>query len=200
MDLLVRPVAQVLRERLEPKSELRNGMAVGIVIIHTQPAAEIDVVHPQPLALEIGNDAVGTDAFVRENVLHIRDLRSDMEMQALEIQVFAIFDQGNDRIHVFFRNAELVHFQASGDEAVRMGIDIGIDPDGYIRLQAHFGAQALQGLEFLDGLAVERADAGLQRIREFLVGFADSGKDNLFRGEAMVQGVEDLVPADTVGA
>ena len=55
MDPLVRAMPQMLRQGLEPKPELRDGMAVRIVIIHAQTAAQVDVVDLQPLALEMGN-------------------------------------------------------------------------------------------------------------------------------------------------
>ena len=199
MDPLVRAMPQMLRQGLEPKPELRDGMAVRIVIIHAQTAAQVDVVDLQPLALEMGNDAVRADAFMREHILHVRDLGPDMEMKPLENQILAGLEQGDDPVHVLLRDAEFVHLQAGRDEPVRMGVHIRIDPDGNIRFQSQPAGQLFQGLELLNGLAVERTDSGTQGIAQLLIGLADAGKDDLLRRKTMFQRIQDLVAADAVG-
>ena len=97
---LVFAANNVLCYRPEPCLEIRNCILVRVVIVHSKSTSEVYVVYLQSLALKICHDVVYSLTLKAEDFFNSGDLRSDMEMQADEVDVFAFLDDLDELVEL----------------------------------------------------------------------------------------------------
>ena len=102
------------------------------------------------MGLKISDDSVGTDTFVREDSFHVGDLRADMQVQALQVDIFGRLKRRDKFVESPGADAELVLFQAGGDVAVGMGVDVGIDADADLCGGAQIAGDGVYHLQLRD--------------------------------------------------
>ena len=81
-----------------------------------------------------------------------------------------------------------------------MGVDVRVDPDRYIGLEAMHMSHLVYYIYLLERLAVERLDSKLESVIYLLVALSDSGVYDLVGREAAGVSVEHFVSADTVSS
>jgi hypothetical protein len=123
-----------------------------------------------------------------------------MEMKSYKTKMricLGLLDYGHE--HGDF-DSELILGRAGGDPGVCVGIDIGINPEGYvgsfIEQRATFGYNVKLGF----GFHIETGDACLQRQVNLPFGFAYAGKYYCRGIESVFERHADFTSADTVYA
>ena len=122
-----------------------------------------------------------------------------MKMQPCETNMFHAAHSGEDTGQQAQVDAELVLLQTGCDFGMRMGVDIGIDPQGHPRRLLPFGRQPVDDPQFGQRFDVEACDVVFQPQPDLPVGLSHTGKDNFRRREAARQRCFDLSAAHAVG-
>ena len=95
-------------------------------------------------------------------------------------------------------DAELGLFHAGGNIRMGLRIDIGIDAQTDRRFFADAGGDFVERGQFLVGLDVEHQDAGVERILDFVLLFADAGKNDFLGIAAGFERAEQLAAGDDI--
>jgi hypothetical protein len=152
-------------------------------------------------------DAVAPPQFrdQRRHLLHrrverprLRDLRADVHLHAADAQVFHLRDGGIHLRHAADADAKLVFVFAGRDVLVRVGLDVGVHPDGDRRDLAHLARDFVDELQLRLGLDVEAVNPLLQRVADLLPGLADAREGAFRRVAAGLQHAEKLAAGDDV--
>ena len=112
---------------------------------------------------------------------HFGQLRTDMAINADDVEMRRGGGPDIDLQRPFRVNAEFILLQAGRDIRVGFGVDIGIDPQRHGRFPALRRSDLLQQGQFRFGLDIEAADACVQSALQFIVALAHPGKDDLAR-------------------
>ena len=121
-----------------------------------------------------------------------------MDVNPRHAKVLQRAEPGEERLGPFDIHAELGFLLTGAGELVRVRIDVGIDakrPDG---LLAHLAGDAVDVLSLFFGFDVERGDAGLQGVADFLIRLADAGVDDLAGLAAGLQGAIEFAAAGDI--
>ena len=105
------------------------------------------------------------------------ELRTDVHLHAAQLDVGVFrrgFVGGGGELE---RDAKFVVALARRDLGVRVGVDIGVDPDRDGRLHPEFARDVVDAGELGFALDVERENPALQCQLDFGLGLADAGKD-----------------------
>ena len=132
--------------------------------------------------------------------LDLIDRRADVHMHAGDAQVFEIAVLLEDALGAFDIDAELGFLFAGGGFGVRARIDIGIDAqraDGFL---ADLAGDAIDVFDLGFGFEIERGDADVDAVGDFLIGLADAGVDDLLRIAAGLKRAEEFAAAGDVKA
>ena len=198
MDVLAGTDHEVAADHVEIVFEVRDRVAVRILVVHAEAATQVEVtdrnlVLDEPLlqfldaAAEEGEDG------------HLGNLGAHVEMQADQFDVRALRQQVRHILEGPGADAEFVLLEAGADVFMGMGVDVGIHADRDPGLAPHRGRQVVDDPDFRHALAVEAEDAGPQGGLDFLVGLADAGIDYFLGIEARLDGEFHLVAAHAVG-
>ena len=168
-----------------------------MLVVDSEAAAQVDALHGVSGPLE----AVGQihSAFAGEGEdVHVGDLGAHVHVQPLELYVLERGQRLDHRVKGADADTELVLFQAGGDVFVGVCVDVGIHADGDVGLEPHLPRDGVDALHLGYRLAVEAADADLEREAYLGVGLGHSGKDYLGGVEARCHGQVYLAAAHAV--
>ena len=93
--------------------------------------------------------------------------------------MFHTLNDIDDIIELLIPDTELILGQPGGDVAVCMRTYIRIYSQRNLRHYSTFGSKSLNSLEFGHRLCVETEDSRIERKGNLLVGFSNTGKNNL---------------------
>ena len=108
MHCLIFAAYDVLGDCPEPCLEIRNGIVIRIIIIHSETSSEVYVAYSKSVTLEICYDVVHSLTFKGIYLLDSCDLRSDVEMQTDEIDVLALLEDIDKLVELVLGDSELV--------------------------------------------------------------------------------------------
>ena len=108
-----------------------------------------------------------------------------MQVHAAQIQMRPW--PGSKGARFFYQQAEFGIGAAGGNLVLRIRIDGGVEAQHNLLAHAGTGCELLNALQLLGGFHIQPANAGLQRLLQFGVCFADAGKCNIVRGCARPQ-------------
>ncbi len=97
-------------------------------------------------------------------------------------------------------DAELVFAFAGGDLFMGRRIDVRVDPDGDVGVDAKRRRDARKGFQFRHRFDIDLHDPGIERGGHFRCCLADAGKNDLRRRHPGNQGALQLAPRNHVGA
>ena len=191
---------QVLGIGLEVGLEVRNRVLIWVIVVYTQAATNIDVVDFRN-ACRFEFILQFIDAIAKRfEVVHLKNLAANMEMQSNETNAWQTLGNLNDMKHVFLGNAELVLCQTRCDMRVRMGSNIRIDAEADIRNLVHPRGNLCDYLKLWNAFDVEILDASLKSQFDFPVRFAHSCEDNLVGRKAILKASPYLATTHTIGS
>ena len=121
-----------------------------------------------------------------------------MHVDALEIQIAAARQSGEQLVESSCADAELVFFCACSDVFVGMRVDVRIDPDGDGCLETHAAGYGVDYFNLLDALAVEYLDTGLKGGDNLFVSLGDSVEEYSGCREAVRKCEGDFVACCTL--
>ena len=128
-----------------------------MLVVHTKATANIDGIHLNVMTFQLVLQVVDAVAKSLE-VAHLKDLRSDVEVQPREFHVFQTLGMSNHFFHVTHGNTEFVFGQTGGDIGVCMCAHIGIDAEGHTRYGIALLGQFVDDFKFGYALYVESRD------------------------------------------
>ena len=126
------------------------------------------------------------------------DLGTNVGLNATDFQMRQRRGDFVDLWRAVETDAELVFAFSSGDELVRLGIDIRIHADGDRGFHAERTGDFVDALEFSLALDIEGINALAERVGDFLAGLADTGKSAAVSAGAGFENAEQLAARDDV--
>ena len=183
MNLLSGTMANEFVKHREITFKIGHIKMIRMMIVDTETAAEVHIADGNTLRFQLVLQIVTADAHVAKR-RHVRDLRTDMKMQPCETNMFHAAHPGEDTGQQAQVDAELVLLQTGCDFGMRMGVDIGIDPQGHPRRLLPFGRQPVDDPQLGQRFDVEACDVVFQPQPDLPVGLSHTGKDNFRRREA----------------
>ena len=196
---LVRPQLQLSGIRREITLEIRNRLTVGVIIINAQSTTYIDMFHKYLTRLKPVLQLVHTIAKGYE-VSHIQYLRTDMEMQADEIDILHLLRHVDHLIHIFHADAKLILCQSGSNIRMGMRPHIRIDTESDIGHFAFRGSQFVDDLQFGDRLYIETENVVIQTEFNLPIRFAYTGKNNLLCRETGFHRRTNFTATHTIGS
>ena len=184
-------------ERVEVGRKIGYRMAVGALVVDAKSSADVDI--GKVGGVEVGLQLV--DALAQEaEWFHVGDLRTQMEVQADEMEMVGLAADVDCLGQVGRRETEFVFLCAGGDVAMGVCVDAGIDAEGHSGGVARLAGDLVDDLKLWERLAIETVYVFPQGQGDFIVGFAHPGVDDLTGGNAAEAGLADFVAAHAVGS
>ena len=167
---------------LEPRGDcgnvLRRRRRRLVAIAHTQTTTHIEMGDGNTVFRQLVDERQSAIQGIDE-WRQGRELRSDMEVDALDGDAAEVRRTGKQRGRIVDGNAKLVFLQTSGDIGMGIGIDIGIHAHGDWRDRTEAGRHSIEPLQLSLGFDVETIDSGLQSAAHLRLTFADTGEHHL---------------------
>ena len=132
--------------------------------------------------------------------MQLADLRSDVQVQADDVDILERPDLRGVFEHLFVGDAELAVGLARVDAMVGFGVDVGVDAQRNVGHLAHLGRESVNEFQFLNRLAVDGEDILLDGVFQLLVAFAHAGVDDALGIETRLDGLAELVARSAVDA
>ena len=158
MDLLVAAPWKIPVNCPEPCFEIRNRVFVRVFIIHPEASAHIDRGNPQSPLFEKVHEFRSAVTLIPENLLNVKNLGSDMELQPDKTERRSALYKGGRTLEIDGSDAELILRKTGSHILVGMGVHSGIDP--YLDGSDEAVGRRPAGYDFklLHRLAIEGAD------------------------------------------
>ena len=118
--------AQVVVDDREQRREVGDRLVLGNVVVDAQAAAHVDETELAAQFFEVLDDDVDLVAHVLED-MQLADLRSDVQVQSDDVDVFERPDLRGVLKHFLVGDAELAVRLARVDAMVGLGVDVGVD-------------------------------------------------------------------------
>ena len=198
MDNLVGTTPKIPVDGSEPGLKVGHRIDIRLIIIDAQASSQVYVLDDHPVSLKAGHDVIDLGAFQLHNILNIKDLRADVELKPVEIDVRASVHQGHGLVKAPVGDSELVLVQAGSDVVMRVGVDVRVDPKADGSPAAKPARQVTDDLDLLKRLHHEGTDADLKGLAYLPVGLSDSREENLPGIVAAPHGEFNLVTAHAV--
>ena len=199
MERLARAQLKFLGIGVEIVLEIRNRHAVRMLIIYTQSATYIDVLHDNAVLLQQilqFGDAIAECL----EVAHIEYLTTDVEMKSYNLDMLHGLSFLDDTQHVAHGNTKLILSQSCSDVGMSMGTDVGVETECHTGRLAPLGCQFVDNLQFGNAFDIEAEYVVVETEIDFPVALADTGINNLCCRKTGAQRGFYLTTADTVGA
>ena len=129
VDGLVRTVPEVVVDGHEPGLEVGDRIAVRIVVVDAQSSSKVDVPDHHTVGFETGHYVVDLFAFELDDVRHLEDLGSDVELKTVEVDVRIGSNHRCSLIETPVGDSELVLVKACCDVVMGVRVDVRIDPE-----------------------------------------------------------------------
>ena len=126
VDGLVRTVPEVVVDGHEPGLEVGDRIAV---VVDAQSSSKVDVPDHHTVGFETRHYVVDLFAFELDDVRHLEDLGSDVELKTVEVDVRIGSDHRCSLIETPVGNSELVLVKACCDVVMGVRVDVRIDPE-----------------------------------------------------------------------
>ena len=136
----------------------------------------------------------------RNEIVHLQNLRTDVEMQAHKGGVCHFLCLADDCFHLVHGDAELVFRQSGGDVGMGVCAHIGIDAEADTCHAVHPCGNLVDDLEFGHAFHIEITYAGAQSQLNFPIAFSHSGIDDAVSGKAGIEAGLDFASTHAVGA
>ena len=164
-----------------------------------EAAADIDEAEREAQLFEVLDDDVDLVAHVLED-MQLADLRSDVQVQSDDVDVFERPDLRGVLKHFLVGDAELAVRLARVDAVVGLGVDVGVDAQRDVGHLARLGRKGVDQLQFLNRLAVDGQNVLLDGVFQLLVAFAHARIDDALGVESGLDGLAQLVARGAVDA
>ena len=191
--------AQVVVDDREQRREVGDRLVLGNVVVDAQAAAHVDETELAAQFFEVLDDDVDFVAHVLEDV-QLADLRSDVQVQSDDVDVFERPDLRGVLKHFLVGDAELAVRLARVDAMVGLGVDVGVDAQRDVGHLARLGRKGVDQLQLLNRLAVDGQNVLLDGVFQLLVAFAHARIDDALGVESGLDGLAQLVARGAVDA
>ena len=132
--------------------------------------------------------------------LKVRDLRSDVDVQADDLDARRRRKPAADGFRAVHRHPEFVGLETSGDVWMALRIDIRVHAKGHSSPGLPGSGQRVDALDLPFGLRIYGGDTEIDRLRQIGGRLADAGEDDLRRDESGPQRDVDFTPRVRVSA
>ena len=131
---------------LEISLEVWNRSTVRVVVVNTKTTAHVDVLNADALLCKTLKKLVYTTAESLE-VTHFKNLTSDVEMEADELNVRQFLCLTNCKFHVLHCDAKLILSKTSSDVCVCMSTYVWVDAEANTSHLAFLASQFVDDLQ-----------------------------------------------------
>ena len=197
MKCLIRTEFQAVIVGFEIAFEIGYRLTVGMSVINAESTAHINVFDTYLTGFKFVQQFVDTIT-QSHKIAHIQYLRTDMEMQSDELDVFHLLRHVYHMVHIFHTDTELVFRQSGSDVGMRMRAYIGVDTESNIGYLAFGCGQFVDNFQFGYGLYIKAEDIIIQSKIYLPVCLTHSGKHNLVGRETSLDCRTDFTAAHTV--
>ena len=167
----------MIHKCFEISGKVGDGVFVGMLIVNTQTAAQVDIFRIYAGFFQFILQLVHLLAKLSER-FHVCDLAADVKMQADILYSGQLLGPTDGRQSIFPGNAKLVFVQARSDFCMGVSVYVGVNPESNARLCPKGNGQFVDNLQFRQAFHVEAVNARFESQYNLPVRFAHPGKDN----------------------